>query len=83
MAGYGSALLGTKVCSTGYGVIIIRLLKIKKVCQNQFVVGYVAECEKKLRQEPVCYLYKNIRKVRYLLSGGVSGQPTAVAGVAD
>ena len=30
--GYGGALLGKTACSTGYGVIIIRLLKSKKVC---------------------------------------------------
>ena len=36
---YGGALLGKTACSTGYGVIIIGLLKLKKVCQNQFVVG--------------------------------------------
>ena len=30
--GYDVALLGKTACSTGYGVIIIGLLKLKKVC---------------------------------------------------
>ena len=37
--GYGGPLLGKTACSAGYGVIVIGLLKYKKVCQNQFVVG--------------------------------------------
>ena len=30
VTGYGGTLLGKKACSTGYGVIIIGLLKLKK-----------------------------------------------------